>query len=146
MDISCKDSLELPLSKKELAQCLQDFLEVLGYPDRQVVFYLTEDSEIQTLNHQYRQRNQPTDVLAWSYWEEEPQGEILGEIAISLDHVKSQAEAHGFSEKVELLRLLAHGCAHLVGYDHEDSTEAEQEMLKMEAKMLEKIGLAEVYL
>lgn len=138
--------MELPLSKKELTRCLQDFLEVLGYPGRQVVFYLTEDSEIQTLNRQYRQRDQPTDVLAWSYWEKEPQGAILGEIAISLDRVKHQAEAHGFSEKVELLRLLAHGCAHLVGYDHEDSAQAEQEMLKMEAKMLEKIGLVGVYL
>ena len=146
MEISCKDSSQLPLSTEALTQYLQEFLKVLGYPEREVVLYLTEDLEMQALNWQHRQHNQPTDVLAWSYWENDPHGAVLGEIAISLEQVKRQAAAHQLSEKAELLRLLAHGCAHLVGYDHEGSVEAAREMLKMEAKMLEKIGLSHVYL
>lgn len=145
MDIAWKDSIPLPLAQEHLAEYLQAYLAVLGYADRQIVLYLTNDCEIQALNQQYRGQNRPTDVLAWSYWEDDRTSEILGEIVISWDRVRVQAKTNGFSEEVELLRLLAHGCAHLVGYDHERSTEEAHQMLAVEIEMLTKVGLPDIY-
>ncbi len=145
MNISWKDSMQLPLAQERLEECLQDYLEMLGYADRQIILHLTDDLEIQQLNRDYRQQNKPTDVLSWSYWEEDSESKILGEIVISLDRVKVQAGVNDFSEEVELLRLLAHGCAHLVGYDHERSPEEARKMLAVEIEMLNKVGLPDIY-
>ncbi len=144
-DISWSTSTSLPLSIKKLKACLQCFLQTLGFPERAIALYVTDDHEIRELNRQYRDQNTPTDVLAWSYWEDDPESEMLGEIVISMDRVKEQARRNGWSEEAELLRLLAHGCAHLVGYDHEHSPEEEKRMLAVEIEMLRNVGLDSIY-
>ena len=110
-----------------------------------ISLYITDDHEIRELNRQFRGQNKPTDVLSWSYWETDPDTEMLGEIVISMDRVKEQSRVNCLTEDVELIRLLAHGCAHLVGYDHERSVQEEKRMLVMEMKMLSKVGLGHIY-
>lgn len=145
MDISWSDTITLPLVEEQLLEYLQQFMQILGYPERQVSLYFTDDHEIQDLNRRYRNQDRPTDVLAWSYWEEDPESEVLGEIVMSVDRIKEQARRHNLTEEIELIRLLAHGCAHLVGYDHERSPEEEQKMMAVEIEMLKKVGLTDIY-
>ncbi|MBF0289006.1 MAG: rRNA maturation RNase YbeY [SAR324 cluster bacterium] len=145
MDISWADSCEPPLSTEEIREHIQEFLQILGHSDRQISLYFTNDMEIQEFNSRYRNQNKPTDVLSWSYWENDPNSEILGEIVISVDQVQKQADTNHWPESTELIRLLAHGCAHLVGYDHEISLEEEKKMLLMEIKMLGAVGLDNIY-
>ncbi|MBF0279635.1 MAG: rRNA maturation RNase YbeY [SAR324 cluster bacterium] len=145
MEISCSDTTVLPLTKVQLEHYLHSFFETLGFPDRNISLYFTDDQEIQELNRHYRNQDKPTDVLSWSYWEQDPDSEVLGDIVISLDRIKKQAKLHNFSEKVELIRLLAHGCAHLVGYDHELSPLEEQKMLEVEIEMLKRVGFSNIY-
>ncbi len=145
MDISWADDCEPPLSAEAINQCIQQFLKILGYPDRYISLYFTNDTEILELNQRYRNQNKPTDILSWSYWEDDQDSAILGEIVISTDHIQKQAHMNQWSENTELTRLLAHGCAHLVGYDHEISLEEEKKMLMMEIKMLKAIGLDNLY-
>ena len=145
MDISWPDTITLPLTKEHLKDYLQNFLQTLGYPDRQISLYFTDDGEMQELNARYRGQDKTTDTLAWSYWEEDPESSVLGEIVISVDRIKEQAQANNLSEKVELVRLLAHSCAHLVGYDHERSPDEERKMLAVEIEMLNKVGLPDIY-
>ena len=145
MEISCAAAITLPLAEEKLQDYLHQFLQLLGYPDRTLSLYFTNDHEIQALNHRYRDQDKPTDALAWSYWEEDPDGELLGEIVISIDRIKAQAEANHLSEEEELLRLLAHSCAHVVGYDHERSPEEARQMLAIEIEMLNKVGLTNIY-
>ncbi len=111
---------------------------------------LTNDSEIQQLNHQYRQQDKPTDVLAFAALESVyPQPSelqltmplYLGDIVISLDTAQRQAEAQQHPLKVELAWLAAHGLLHLLGWDHPDEDSLAR-MLEQQHVLLEMIGLS----
>jgi len=95
-------------------------LEALGQPDSEVHVFMTGDERIRDLNHRYRDRECATDVLSFPDGELLPSGRVLqGEIVISLDTARRQAEALHHGELRELSELALHGVLHLVGYDHE---------------------------
>lgn len=98
---------------------------------------LTDNSGIKDYNKQHRDIDSPTDVLSFpnvffevpgnfKYAEESEydcfdpdSGElILGDIIISAEKVRAQAESYGHSEKREFAFLVAHSMLHLCGYDH----------------------------
>lgn len=110
---------------------------------------LTGDREIQQLNHQYRQQDQPTDVLAFAVLEsvcpqpQELQSTLplyLGDIVISVGTAQRQAEEQNHPVDVELAWLAAHGLLHLLGWDHPDEDSLDR-MLKQQRVLLEIIGL-----
>ncbi len=114
----------------------------------EVTLRLTDDAEIQTLNASYRDRNQPTDVLAFAALEvdcpqpaewDEPL--YLGDIVISVDTANRQAQQHGHSLGDELAWLAAHGCLHLLGWDHPDEASL-QRMLEQQVLLLNQVGRA----
>jgi len=128
-----------------LRAVLAGFLAALGYPASGLSLLLADDAALLALNERHRGLSGTTDILSWSY-----RGggggapELLGEIAVSLDRVRAQAKANGWDERTELLRLLAHGCAHLAGYDHE-TEQGEREMRAVEIAMLDEAGLSGLY-
>jgi rRNA maturation RNase YbeY len=65
----------------------------------------------------------------------------LGDIVVSLDTAKRQAEEHGVTLRQELDLLLVHGLLHLIGFDHEVSPEEERRMRRWEKKLLGWDGL-----
>ena len=98
---------------------------------------ITDDQEIRTINKEYREIDRSTDVLSFptiNYPASEHAGTVpalleqeydpdeaaacLGDIIISMDHVRSQAHEYGHSLERELCYLLVHGLFHLFGYDH----------------------------
>ena len=89
--------------------------------------------------------NHPTDILSWSYFEEDPDAELIGELMVSLDRIRTQAAENGWDIRTELVRLLAHGCVHLAGWNHERSEEEAQEMLKLEIQLLHRAGFEKLY-
>lgn len=113
---------------------------------------LTGDDEIQTLNGQYRHKDQPTDVLAFAALEVDyPQpAELadeplyLGDIVISIDTAQAQADERGHSLQQELAWLAAHGLLHLLGWDHPDDQRL-TEMLEEQAALLQTVGLRTGY-
>lgn len=110
---------------------------------------LTDDTEIQTLNAQYRQIDKPTDVLAFAALEvDSPQSEemrslplYLGDIVISVDTAQRQAEQQGHDVSYELAWLAAHGLLHLVGWDHPDDDSLAR-MLSQQETLLQVVGFA----
>jgi diacylglycerol kinase (ATP) len=98
-----------------------------GVPAAEVGVLLTTDAGIQQLNREYLQRDEPTDVIAFSLGETEglPEGELpyLGDVAISLDRAREQAAevGHPWCREVEL--LVVHGLLHLLGYEDEGESE-----------------------
>ncbi len=102
---------------------------------------LTDNAGIWEINKEQRNIDAPTDVLSFpmiDYFEpgnfefleedefafEPESGElVLGDIIISLDKVKEQANAYGHSEQRELAFLVAHSMLHLFGYDHMEDDE-----------------------
>lgn len=146
IDITWSEEVTPLLETERLRNILHVFIKSLGHEQRYVSLYLTIDKEIRELNQRYRGIDKPTDVLSWSYWEDDPNSESLGDLVISIDRTRQQAADNGWDEETELIRLLAHGCAHLAGYDHEISHEEEQRMLTVEIDLLKRVGLEKVYL
>jgi probable rRNA maturation factor len=94
---------------------------------------LVGDAEIADLNSDWRQKNGPTDVLAFAAQDDglddappipmpdlDEEALELGDIVISLDTAARQAPEHGHTLPQELLFLATHGLLHLLGWDHPD--------------------------
>lgn len=88
---------------------------------------ITGDAAIREMNRTYRHTDAATDVLSFSQAEGEafavPDGETphLGDVIISLETARRQAEEHGLALQDEVAHLLVHGILHLLGYGHEDA-------------------------
>lgn len=89
-----------------------------------VVF--VSDQYIQALNKQYRHKDQPTDVLSFSYVEDDEISELIGEIYISVSTAKRQMGDYGNDLQHELYRLFVHGFLHIFGHDHEEDEDYER--------------------
>jgi len=105
-----------------------------------------DDKKIHEINKEYRQVDRPTDVISFALEDNEvlllegmPRN--LGDIFISIDRAKVQAEQYGHSIKREMCFLFTHGLLHLLGFDHMDKQE-EKEMFEMQDTILDtlKIG------
>jgi len=94
-------------------------LDSLGRPASEVHILLTDDRQIRELNLEYRRIDEATDVLSFPDGDELPNGKVLlGQLVISRDMARAQAERAGHGEIRELEELTLHGVLHLVGYDH----------------------------
>ena len=139
---------------KELADSvIEAVLDKEGCPyEAQINLLLTDNEGIRTYNAQFRQIDRETDVLSFpnvdyevpsdfegleeyeaDYFDPESGELLLGDIIISVDKVREQAESYGHSEKREFAFLVAHSMLHLCGYDHMEPEEA----AVMEAKQEE---------
>lgn len=102
---------------------------------------LTDDKEIAGLNEEYRDTKGPTDVLSFSQVEGDEDfapdvdEHLLGDVVISVETAKRQAEEAGKSIEEEVDMLLTHGILHLLGYDHAEPEEAEK-MFARQAELL----------
>lgn len=103
---------------------------------------LCDNKKIHEINREYRNKDCPTDVISFAIFaDSEPEerfvfdNEInLGEIIISLEKTKQQAQENNHGFYVELYFLLAHGILHLAGYDHQ-TEETLNEMWDMQKEM-----------
>ena len=108
--------------------------EILPIPD--LTLLLTDDSMLHHLNKTYRSEDKPTDVLSFENELVMPDGtRYLGDIAISIETAKRQAEIHQKSVLAELELLTTHGVLHLLGYDHAEPEE-EARMWAIQSEIL----------
>jgi len=136
------------------AQQTEGVMQPLG-----VFVRIVNDDEIQIINREQRGKDASTDVLSFptvNYpkgkyagscekllrreYDPEMGACLLGDIIISMDHVRAQAAEYGHSEQRETGYLLTHGLFHLMGYDHMTQTD-KPVMRAMEEKALAAIGL-----
>ncbi len=101
---------------------------------RPVNIVFCDDSMTVSLNREFRKKSYPADVLSFNFNEDD----FLGEIYISADRVRSQADEYGVSFYEEALRLTAHGLLHLCGYKHNDKKSLEK-MKNLENRFIENI-------
>lgn len=97
---------------------------------------LVDNTEIQRLNKEYRNKDYVTDVLTF------PDGYLnnLGDVFVSIPKMVEQANELGHSENRELGFLVVHGFLHTLGYDHQTS-EDEDEMTQLQEKILKSAKL-----
>ncbi|MEG9297241.1 rRNA maturation RNase YbeY [Mangrovibacillus sp. Mu-81] len=121
--------------------------EVEGGSEVSVTF--VSNDRIREINRDYRHKDQPTDVISFAL-EELGEDEIeivgtdipriLGDIIISVERAKEQAEEYNHSFSRELGFLALHGFLHLLGYDHIEK-EDETEMVQRQKEILDEYGL-----
>ena len=145
------EKLKDKINEKQLQKILKIFIKQLFEQDLGINVYITDDKAIQKLNKKFRSKDSPTDILSWAYKENDLEVDaneiqiLAGEIMISADRVRVQSMKNGWDFKTELIRLLAHGCAHIAGFDHEKSNKEAHEMLDLEISLLKKVGLNSIY-
>ena len=103
--------------------------KIYGVENSELSVTLTDDEHIHALNKKFRGIDRATDVLSFAFREsDEPeildaQVDVLGDVIISLERAKVQAEEFGHSFLREVIFLEVHGLLHLLGYDHIDDDE-----------------------
>ena len=133
---------------REAIETTLDFEDFQNACEVSVTF--TDNEGIHELNKKFRQVDKPTDVLSFPLFdfegdtEEPPIDEIinnLGDIVISLEKAREQAEEYGHSFKRETAFLCVHSMLHLLGYDHETSEEEDREMRAKQTEIMNIMGL-----
>ncbi len=112
---------------------------------------LTTPSEIKIINNEFRKIDKETDVLSFPMFEKDELDEMvksgvneipetIGDVIISVDRVKEQAEEYGHSFERELAYMVVHGFYHLMGYDHM----VDEDKVVMRAKEENVLGLLNI--
>ena len=129
--------------KKVIESVINQAMDYKECPyEAEVSVVLTDNASIQEINKEFRQIDNPTDVLSFPLVDYEKAGSfdfleerddcfnpesgelMLGDIVISVEKVFEQAEKYGHSQERELAFLTAHSMLHLFGYDHMTKEEA----------------------
>jgi len=108
---------------KVMDRCFEE--EKLKDKNLYVNIVLTNPENIRKINKEHRNIDKETDVLSFPMFEKEEleqrkelNQDVLGDVVISIEKVKDQAEEYGHSFERELAYMAVHGFYHLMGYDH----------------------------
>ena len=105
---------------------------------------IVDNNKIHEINKEYRGIDRETDVISFALEDDKTfnttEVRMLGDIYISIDKVRSQAEEYGHSFKRELYFLSIHGLLHLLGYDHMKK-EDEEIMFGKQEEILNRYGI-----
>ncbi len=132
--------IQLHNQTKEDIKEIKDILQSIFKPIKQeknVQIIFLEQQAIHDMNMNYRQIDRPTDVLSFINDEDD---DSLGDIFISIEQARLQAEDYGHSFAREIGFLAVHGYLHLLGYDHH-TDEEEKQMIEEQERILQNASL-----
>lgn len=106
---------------------------------------IVDEHESQSLNHQYRGKDKPTNVLSFpADLPPELELPLLGDLVICANVVEREAKEQNKVLEAHWAHMTIHGCLHLLGYDHIDDAEAEA-MESLESQLIMSLGYSEPY-
>ena len=136
--------------EEKYLKIMKTTLDILKYNlDPIVSVAFVDNKYIHKINKKYRGIDRPTDVISFAFLDNDPEREkvlhsvnvvALGDIYISVEKAKEQAEEYGHSLDRELQFLFTHGLLHLLGFDHMNE-EDEKVMFELQDKILDKVGV-----
>ena len=131
---------------EEVEKVLYKAMEKEGLENTSFNLIIVDNEYIHELNKTYRNIDRETDVITFALEDEDSlvigtDERILGDIYISIDKARSQAEEYGHGLLRELAFLAVHGFYHLLGYDHM-SQEEEKIMFKKQEEVLLEYGIS----
>lgn len=139
----CEEDGYIP-SEQELtlwAQSALDACDISG----ELTVRIVKGSESQQLNHDYRGKDKPTNVLSFPF--EAPPGietDLIGDLVVCKSIVEREAGEQNKPLSHHWAHMIVHGCLHLLGYDHIEDDEAE-EMESLEIDILANLAIANPY-
>lgn len=116
-------------------------------PSGEVTIRIVNEKEMKMLNHSYRKKNKPTNVLSFPFEVPDEHNEeipILGDIIICDSVVKNEAKKQKKRIEAHWAHMVIHGTLHLLGYDHQKDSDAEK-MESEEIMILKKLGFKNPY-
>lgn len=124
----CEDIPDLDIPETEINAWLYGLMEEEGKKPGEMAVIFCSDGYLQKINRKYLKREDYTDIITFDYCE----GNTLsGDMFISIDRVRENAEKYRVEFETELMRVLFHGILHLAGYN-DKSPEEREEMRKKE--------------
>ncbi len=120
------------LGARRVERSVRALLAAIGRPSASLSLTFIGDAAMRRLNRERRGFDRTTDVLSFPLYapfrapKRARKGEpelLLGDIVISLDAARRQADGYGASLQAEVERLIVHGLLHLLGHDHEEARE-----------------------
>ncbi|NOI15888.1 rRNA maturation RNase YbeY [Vibrio hepatarius] len=112
----------------------------------EVTVRIVDEEESHQLNHEYRGKDKPTNVLSFPF--EAPPGieiDLLGDLIICRQVVEREAKEQGKPLMAHWAHMVVHGSLHLLGYDHIEDDEAE-EMESLETEIMQSMGFEDPYI
>ena len=114
--------------------------------EQEITVRFTDDEESQTLNHEYRGKDKPTNVLSFPF--EVPPGiemNLLGDLVICVPVIMREAEEQDKTPTNHYAHMVVHGILHLLGYSHDKSSNTKT-MEDLERKLLSEINISNPYI
>lgn len=124
------------ISKK---QC-QKWLSFVAKNQSKITLRIVNENESQRLNKQFRNKDTATNILSFLMLEDP----IEGDLVLCHPVIKKEAKAQNKKIRDHYTHLIIHGYLHLLGYDHQNNTDADK-MEKMERKVLSKLNIDDPY-
>lgn len=112
----------------------------------EVTIRIVDVKESHQLNHEYRGKDKPTNVLSFPF--EAPPGmeiDLLGDLIICRQVVETEAKEQNKTLQSHWAHMVVHGSLHLLGYDHIDDDEAD-EMEALETEIMQSMGFEDPYI
>ena len=125
------------IKKREISRWIKAVATTYGKTTGEISYIFCNDSRILEVNRQYLQHDYYTDIITFDYTEG---NRISGDIFISLDTVKSNAQEYGQRFEDELHRIIIHGLLHLCGIKDKGEKERQQ-MTRCENQALEQLSV-----
>ena len=147
-DLWLKNHPDIENTSEKIVSKTLDLL-IQNIPHIEVSVVLADNDFLQNLNKKFRGIDKPTNVLSFPIADEEiliaPAPFLsLGDIIVSYETIKQEAEEQGKLLIDHYIHMLVHGCLHLLHYDHETDEEAE-EMEDLEVEILDRMNIKNPY-
>jgi probable rRNA maturation factor len=131
-----EEDISYKLKNKALVrQWIKDTITAEGFKLKELTYVFCSDAYLLPMNQQYLDHDTYTDIITFDNSEFE--GEILGDIFISIERVRENAAKFKITETDELHRVIIHGALHLLGYT-DKSIVTKQKMTQKEDEYLAK--------
>jgi probable rRNA maturation factor len=130
---------KIKINRRKIRAAILKILKILECADKEISINFVDDTKIKQLNKQYLGKDKATNVLSFSLRENEygninPQ--VLGDIVISVETARKDAIYGNLTVDQEIDFLIIHGLLHLLGYDHENTTEKETSKMRKKEREL----------
>ena len=147
IDFTDRDNYITEVEEEQINELLNFAYSHLELKDEaEVSVSFVSDSEIKEINHDYREKDEVTDVISFAFLDDEDEPviegmpSVLGDIIINTNRAREQAAEYGHSYEREILFLSLHGFLHLLGFDHMNKEE-EKEMFGIQKEILDDFGI-----
>lgn len=117
------EKMKMPkIKKRETTAWIKQVAQSYGKKVGDIGYMFVDDEKILEVNREYLQHDYYTDIITFDYCEDD---ELNGDLVISLDTVRTNAELFGKTYEEELYRVIIHGVLHLIGINDKGPGERE---------------------